>query len=94
MNTTLTQSLIGVYIQLIDPPDYLAVNTTITIPSGTTNGTLFCISVTVIDDNVLENTESLFLTLTSLSPSLAVDVNADRQDAFIQDNERKYTPPT
>ena len=84
-------SNINVLKTFLDPPDYLAVDTTITILSGTKSGSYFCISVNVIDDELLETNESFYLTLQSLSPNVvAVVDDRDVQHVIIVDNEREY----
>ena len=74
-----------------DPPDYLPVYVNIAIPSGTQNGTYFCVSVTIIDDEVLENTEDFTLNVESLSLDLlGVRSGGEKTKVYIIDNERKH----
>ena len=56
--------------------------------SGTANGTTFCVSVTVVDDEVLENQEKFFLNL-ELPSQQMVTVADGTQTVYIIDNERK-----
>ena len=79
----------NLFSYLTDPPDYLSLNSTTNILSGTPNGTTFCTSVSIVDDGVLENEERVFLNLGSLSPVVAVEEGLGTQALFIIDNERK-----
>ena len=74
----------------IPNPDYLPVNSTLTILSGTPSGSTSCTTVTIVDDEVLENQEQFFLDLTSLSPNfVTVAPNLGTKTVYITDNERK-----
>lgn len=78
------------YMYFPDPPDYLPTDSIITIVSGTPSGTSFCISVNVIDDELLEINERFYVILQSLSPSIVTVVGGrEVQDVTILDNERK-----
>ena len=73
-----------------DPPDYLPIDTNITISSGTPSGSSLCFTVNIIDDELLEVEEMFKLNLESLSQPLVTVV--DRSDILhvtITDNERK-----
>ena len=74
----------------IPNPDYLPVNSTLTILSRTPSGSTSCTTVTIVDDEVLENQEQFSLDLTSLSPNLVtVAPNLGTKIVYITDNERK-----
>ena len=76
-------------------PDYAPVDTTISIPIGAQEGSLYCIPVTVIDDDILETTEQFFLDLVTITPdSLTVEVDRAIKTVTILDNERKTSTPT
>lgn len=80
-----------VFVYDSDPPDYLLVDVSIIIPSGTENGTYFCVSVTIVDDEVLENTEDFTLNVESLSLDLlGVASGGEQTKVYIIDNERKH----
>ena len=82
-------SLVSVTLQL-DRRDYVTVNVFITIPEEAQNGQSYCYSVSIIDDELLENTEQFFLDLNSSSPDvLNIEESRGTKTIFITDNERK-----
>ena len=77
-----------------DPPDYLPIDTNITISSGTPSGSSLCFTVNIIDDELLEVEEVFQLTLESLSQPLVTVVDRlDILNVTIIDNERKTLIP-
>ena len=76
-------------------PDYIPVDTIISIPTGAQAGSSYCIAVTIIDDDVLETTEQFFLDLVTITPdSLTVEQDRAVKTVTILDNERKTSAVT
>ena len=69
--------------------DYIATSYNITIPSQTTH-VLFNISI--IDDNILEDTENFTVTIMSSQPSITVNT-PDQTTIIIVDDDGKQIIP-
>ena len=64
--------------------DYILINNTITIPANTPSIT---IPVTVIDDNIVESTESAIITIVGTNNGVTVDNSATTATVMIADND-------
>jgi uncharacterized repeat protein (TIGR01451 family)/gliding motility-associated-like protein len=69
--------------------DYTTITNTITIPANTTSVT---IPVTVIDDNVLEGTESVIITLNSTNNAVTITTTAIDATATVTIVDNETTP--
>ncbi|TDT39542.1 gliding motility-associated-like protein [Maribacter spongiicola] len=72
----------------ISPDDYTVATATgnVNFPANTTTGTTQVVTVTIIDDAILETAEDLNITLLNISNSLVVMIDADGR-GIITDNE-------
>jgi len=64
--------------------DYAALSGSITIPAGSTTGT---ITVDVTDDALVEGSETVVVTLTSVTPTASIDTSNDDATVSITDND-------
>lgn len=69
--------------------DYVPLSVTGTFSPANMNFQQFSLIVDIIDDSVVENTEILFLSLSSSDPAVIVDSEADQIDLTIPDNDGK-----
>src|SRR5262249_23989692 len=70
--------------------DYTLSNSTITIPNGSTTGS---VTFTVVDDNIYEGTETATLTLSSPSSGITLGIQPS-QNVTITDNDLPNNPPS
>ena len=71
--------------------DFFEVDIVITIPGGTPNGTSFCSSVSIKNDDNFEGEEQFFLDLQSLTPEmLTIADNRSSLTVVIVDNDCKF----
>ena len=63
----------------ISPDDYTVVSATgnVSFPANTTTGTTQVVTVTIVDDNIIEAAEDLTITLSNVSTPLVIIVDAD-----------------
>lgn len=70
----------------VTPPDVLPFVSTLTFELGDTQD---CVSIPVVDDDLLEDTESFSVSIFSLSSPSAVVANRSFANVLIADNESK-----
>ena len=68
--------------------DYAAISTHLMFPTGSVSGDMKCINITIIDDVVLEEDETLTVAMTNTSPYNYVAVEDDELTLTIRDNDR------
>ena len=73
------------------PADYTSVSMALTYNSGNT-GNMLCISIFIEDDNVCENSETIFVDLTSTDPN-AITVPPTSTSVTITDNDGEFLIP-
>ena len=63
------------FISLLDQEqnDFVSLSAFISFPSGAPAGTVQCVCVSILDDNILESTETFTLQLISSSPDVVVE---------------------
>lgn len=54
------------------PADFHALSATVTFMAGASHGTSQCVCVTILEDNISEDTEMFYLSLMSQSPNAAI----------------------
>ena len=52
--------------------DYIPSTSNLSFPAGSTGGTLLCVDISIIDDNVLERNESFTVTLSTMDPGVVI----------------------
>lgn len=67
--------------------DYIPLSQSGIFSPGNMNSQQFSVTVDIIDDSVVENTEILFFSLSSSDPAVIVDSEADQIDLTIPDND-------
>lgn len=59
----------------------------LTFPPGSSNEDMECLNIMIIDDNTLENTESLLVELTTTVIYVIVNADARETTIIIRDND-------
>ena len=68
--------------------DYYPVSSALRFPTSSRNGSQVCVNVTVVDDPVLEGTESFNVYLTTSDSN--AKLLSDLLEIIIQDNDGKF----
>ncbi|WP_316801641.1 Calx-beta domain-containing protein [Pedobacter frigidisoli] len=83
-STTATQITFAVTGSATSGADYIAFGTTVTIPAGATTAT---VTVPVLDDNIVEPTETVILTMTAATSNPSVTASTTPATVNITDND-------
>lgn len=70
--------------------DFSSLNTSLTFPSGSTDGAQRCALVTALSDNLVESDEEFSLSLTLVTPTASsISLGNNRTTVHLTDNECK-----
>ena len=82
---------ITVLFPYIAPLDYAVVNTVVVFPVGSSGGDTECVNVTIVDDDVIEETETFTLQASAVDTSslVIIDPSLSQTTVAIADSESK-----
>ena len=78
------------FLSFTENQDYTPIDTRLTLPAFSPNGTTACVLADVLDDEIQEGRESFFASLTNLNPDAVTVIEGDDiLTILILDNECK-----
>ena len=71
-----------------DGSDYIAASNTLFFPVGTEDGVINCITISILDDNSIEDDEAFSIRIMNVEDNVFVPVSSTR--VYIIDNDSKH----